>query len=312
MPKTVINTGNSGASVPDSDVTQQPDLTISADQTSDKKRSHMEALLRQCIADEALSNPVKMILFGPWLNVMFLTYMEEGADSRRMNHNLRFVRALIWSVRPKTTVQQREKLTDTIPKLLTLFKRGLQQINYPVGKRKALLKMLEVCHLLSMRGKSLGGSFTQEALTEIVEKENYTLLLQIAGLETNDVSELVQEFEKDEDSESIVLSETSFFVSSESMYDYDEHIEQSSGIKEGDWVEIDHLEARVCCKVLTINDVQSTITFVDRYNIFVTRKTVNGFAAELRRKSAKILKNPPLIDRILQSVIHKIDKPAKK
>ncbi len=84
----------------------------------------------------------------------------------------------------------------------------------------------------------------------------------------------------------------------------DEYLELARHLEQGKWVEFTNDEGKqVRAKLAWKSDLLGEFTFTDwRFNV-VADKSLNGFATELRRGSAMILDDVPILDRALSAVM---------
>ena len=103
--------------------------------------------------------------------------------------------------------------------------------------------------------------------------------------------------------ENIVLSDYENDESDIAQVD-DEYLELARHLEQGKWVEFTNGEGeQVRAKLAWKSDLLGEYTFTDwRFNV-VADKSLNGLAAELRRGSATILDDVPILDRALSAVM---------
>ena len=385
--------------------------------------------INEKLIGKKLLKPVNDLITGPWQDVLIDTYIKKGKDSSSLKEQLRFIDILLWSVQPKTSDTEKQKLARVIPQLVNGLRRGLEYIKYPENDMKCLLKFIELCHKMCLQGKTMideatrddikavreksakapvtkiaenpeneppnqaarglqleeketpvntatdfdtiqtestglsavdeppnesaGGN--EQAITEVrvkpadesllpdtgglqlepvdgaptedepvvqLDKKNQDAGIQQPAKEENtiesqidsikaglfDVSRLEkmsENFDIDVTSEDIVLA--GIDVDEEQLsykMEEDEFVVAAREIKTGTWVELksDSGEIRRG-KLIWKSDVLSEYSFVSASHKLVANKTLFGFAADLRRGSAKILTSAPIMDRAISGVL---------
>lgn len=290
-------------------------------------------VIREHLHGKVVPQVVIDIIKGPWKDVLLDTYLNEGQDSRLWKEQLRFVDILVWSVEPKQTAMERQKLAGVILQLLDTFRHGLESINYSEEEMQDTVKLLEPIHLASFRGKLAPqpDEFTTEPSTESeqeVSNDPKTLEIELdevqgvldqataaleASLEDHDeelssnpVSEEFAYTEVDGDViEDIILSGFDALdpAADEDMPD-DEYLNLARMLEAGKWVEFtdDQGNARRA-KLAWKSELLNECTFLDWKYKVVADTTIHGFAADLRRGTAKVIDDVPLFERAMDAVV---------
>ncbi|WNO09638.1 DUF1631 domain-containing protein [Teredinibacter sp. KSP-S5-2] len=106
------------------------------------------------INEVAMPEVVLKLINEAWSNVMFVTGLKYGYDSKEWNDTLTTLEHLVWSVRVPRTDEQRKKLIQLVPSLLKRLRAGLDTISYNPFEMSTLLKSLENVHLSCIRGRA--------------------------------------------------------------------------------------------------------------------------------------------------------------
>lgn len=106
------------------------------------------------INEVTMPEVVLKLINEAWSNVMFVTGLKYGYDSKEWNDTLTTLEHLVWSVRVPRTDEQRKKLIQLVPSLLKRLRAGLDTISYNPFEMSTLLKSLENVHLACIRGKA--------------------------------------------------------------------------------------------------------------------------------------------------------------
>jgi len=265
--------------------------------------------------DSNLPATVEAIIKGPWSNVLLHTYVDEGLESPLWNERLRFLDLLLWSVEPMTTQDDRQKLVRVIPSIVDTLRTGLDYIAYPEETKDLVFGGLQVCHITSLRGGRAGsamdGACSIHTDAAVPGTEDSTLEHQLAALDGFGTASVdlpvTEDGVLDEDLvESIVLAsaEISVEIETEPQLDDDEFVDLARELALGTWVEfLNNDGTSVRGKLIWKSEVLSEYTFVNWKYRVVAEKTLPGLAAELRRGTAAIIEDVPLMDRALDAAI---------
>lgn len=89
---------------------------------------------------------------GPWSNVLFVTGLKYGFESTQWVAHLALLSELVWSVKDKTTVQERQALIIKGPKILQSLRSGLDEVSYNPFEVSELLLAIEEIQIARIRG----------------------------------------------------------------------------------------------------------------------------------------------------------------
>lgn len=261
------------------------------------------------IGDNTVSATVEAIIKGPWSNVLLHTYLNEGLEAPLWNERLRFLDLLLWSVEPMTNQDDRRKLVRIIPSIVDTLRTGLDYIAYPEETKDLVFGALQVCHITSLRGGRPGDPVANDGAAA-PETEAGPLGNQLAAL--NELGTTAVELPVTEDGaldeermESIVLAgaEVSTGIETEPQLE-DEFVDLAKELALGTWIEFINNDATaVRGKLIWKSEVLFEYTFVDWKYRVVAEKTLHGLAAELRRGTAAIIEDVPLMDRALDAAV---------
>lgn len=102
-----------------------------------------------------LPEVVATLLEDGWSRLLSLTLLREGTACDAWQSELQTVTDLVWSVQPKITAEERDRLLRTIPRLLDSVRRGLESISYDPVALDRLFKGLEQAHLAALRARRI-------------------------------------------------------------------------------------------------------------------------------------------------------------
>ncbi len=95
------------------------------------------------------------LLEDGWKDLMVLIHLRQGVNSEAWNNALSIVDTLLWSVQPKKTPEDRQKMIKEMPTLLKDLREGLSSITYDYHRMVKFFKELQDLHLACLRGNSV-------------------------------------------------------------------------------------------------------------------------------------------------------------
>ena len=115
-------------------------------------RQEVVAVLDKRMAGRQLPDVVVRLLRQGWQQVLYLTWLREGADSAAWQQQVKVVDGVVWSVLPHRDQAALEKLKALSPKLLKTLHSGLGQISYDEAEAKQLLIKFRDVHQQLLKG----------------------------------------------------------------------------------------------------------------------------------------------------------------
>ncbi len=297
-----------------------------------RQREHLQLaktwvaeVIREHLEGKRVPEVVIEIVKGPWKDVLLDTYLNEGQESRLWKEQIRFIDILVWSVEPKQSAMDRQKLAGVILQLLETFRHGLESINYSEEELHRTIELLEPIHLASFRGKESpdpneapNADRSKPADPKTLEMElddvqgvldEATALLD-ASLEEDNVTEAAPEestfLEVDgEQIEDIILSGfDAVDPSQEEDAPDDEYLRLARVLEAGKWVEFTGDGGKTQrAKLAWKSELLNECTFLDWKFKVVTDTTIQGLAADLRRGTARVIDDVPLFERAMDAVV---------
>jgi hypothetical protein len=103
----------------------------------DTARQCASDALRARVAGHAIPRPVLHFLATEWLKLMIFTYATSGPDSRGWQNALETLENLLWTLTPKQSLPERQRLGSLLPQLLKSLHKGMAAIGTaePVKER---------------------------------------------------------------------------------------------------------------------------------------------------------------------------------
>lgn len=261
-------------------------------------RAWVRETLEQLLLGRELPAVVVEIILGPWKDVMLHTYLQEGENSALWKTQIRFIDVFTWSIKPKQKTVDRKKLGKIIQHLIVTLRQGLEQIDYPQAEIDAVFTHLEPYHLASVRGEE----YTYTSSPDISDSATSETVTS----ETDDTAEQVGEVV----AEDKVILENIVLESWEPIHDPlfdaidDEYLELARHMEMGKWVEFKTENGKSRrAKLAWKSELLGEYTFLNWKFDVVADKKLNELADDLRKGSAKIIDDVPLMDRALSSVL---------
>ena len=226
-------------------------------------RQEVVAVLDKRMAGRQLPDVVVRLLRQGWQQVLYLTWLREGADSAAWQQQVKVVDGVVWSVLPHRDQAALEKLKALSPKLLKTLHSGLGQISYDEAEAKQLLIKFRDVH--------------QQLLK---------------GLETERVAvEPEMPAPQPQAEEEAVLPENHFLV------------KKAGQLSPGQWIEIvDGDEPRRAKLAANIRSGVKMV-FTNRRGIKVEEFSAYTLAVALHEGAVKLIEEGALFDRALEAVI---------
>lgn len=140
------------------------------------------------------------ILRGGWRQVLFLTWLREGADSEQWQKHLKVADAVVWSLLAHKEEGAIERLKALSPRLLVSIDQGLMAINHDAVERQNLLAVLKKEHHLLLSGMESQRNKVEAAVAPDVQPASTLppdspLIAKIKGLTSGQWLEIGQEDE---------------------------------------------------------------------------------------------------------------------
>lgn len=266
--------------------------------------------LREILQTRQLPAPLEAIITGPWKEVMLKTYLNSGQESDTWKNQVRYIEILHWSIQPKRISMDRAKLAGIIYQLVNALRNGLQTIGLPAGEITQILSQLEPYHMASIKGirhdgieKNAAGSTTEMSVDDITGAIKQ-IETEIAALtKMQEATFLNNEITDTEVMEDITLSDLDALTHNPSDQPQDEYLELARQLEQGKWIEFaGKRNQRIRAKLAYKSELLGEYTFLDWKHKVVADKTLYGLAADLRRGSAIIMDDAPIIDRALTAI----------
>ncbi|GMR08878.1 MAG: DUF1631 domain-containing protein [Gammaproteobacteria bacterium] len=280
--------------------------------------------IEQLISGHDIPEVIKRVLLGPWRDVMLHSYLEEGEQGELWRSHKRFVDILVWSIEPKTETRQKNKLARVLGQLLDTLRKSLLDTGIEELAVEEIVNIFEPHHMASLRGTSysapaetrnsnISAEQTNPEAPEDNDEIDTLCDTQGAGSDLDETGD--QYTDKlgphldshyiDNITENIVLAswdeETARIDHQE-----DEYTDAIKSLENGTWMEFRDGDKCQRGKLAWKSELLDEYTFLNWRSRKTIEKTFQGLAADLRRGSARIIDDIPLIDRALNAIFNKL------
>ncbi len=242
--------------------------------------------ITQRIDDKNNIDFVRKFISTHWKNLLFVTCAKYGKDSSEWNKAVETMDALIWSVKPKSSIDDRKKLVAVQPGLLQEIREGMERLSLPTVERDAFINDLVRAHGRTATGAT--GNETEDHSNQDATVENSCN--KDLGISPPQQDATKPEAAQPEKPEAPEIE--------------DGFMQQARQIKPGTWVEFknsENLPRRV--KFSWISPITGSYLFTDRQGLKSASLDIVEFAHLLRNTRARIINSDPLLDRAVSTVL---------
>lgn len=213
-----------------------------------------------------------------WKNLLFVTCARHGKDSEEWKRAVETMDALIWSVKPKNTIEDRKKLVTLQPGLLQSIREGMERLSLPATDRDEFISKLIRAH-----GRTATGKDDEEEM------------------DTGTSTETPDDSVTDQASVNESLPETKKEAITEIN---DKFMAQARQLQPGTWIEFKNSEGLPQrAKFSWVSPVTGNYLFTDRQGLKSANLTVIELAHRFRNTRAQIINSVPLLDRAVSTVL---------
>ncbi len=261
--------------------------------------------IQRRITDNSVPPLVSIILIDAWKDVLIHLYLRDGDESTGWNTALQVADDLIWSVQPKLSLNERQRLVKIIPRVLNGLRDGLTLIQFDHEATEKLFTGLEDLHLASLRGGlSAQTPETKPATATPSNLDDDDFGIDMSTLPEADNTNTAQTGENSF-IEEIILASTQPLPWDNEDLNASPYAEEIKDMALGTWVEFTNAETNVCSrgKLAWKCDFTGEYTFVDRKYKVVADLSNRKLIEEFESGRASFVDDVPLFDRALDSVI---------
>lgn len=255
---------------------------------------------------------VRQFLVDYWQNLLLVTFIKDGEESIEWKRNLTTMDNLVWSLQPKTSALERERLVKLLPSLLRLLREGAALISMREEDFQSFLEQLAGTHATIVNTvpreieAANDAGVTDDPLAESPPQPEVEPVQADPVVTTATLHRLVEAGHIN--AEEIVLGADDDAPQEQIE---DAFVERVRALRQGMWLEFTQDDGGTLRAKLTwISPVTGVYLFTNRQGLKACDKTLQGLAAELRRGHARILDDAPLFERAVSSVIDGLRKKA--
>ncbi len=279
-----------------------------------KQRVRVE-VERRC--KNSLPKFVRQFLVSYWQNLLLVTLIKEGEDSVAWKRGVATMDNLVWSLQPKASLAERDRLVKMLPSLLRTVREGMELISMREHDFQSFLGELATCHAgvvnaVPREAAAANDGADSEMDLDVIDdplaeiEHDDEPVVEDKEVTTATIHQLVTA--GDIEVEEITLGEEE--DAAQEIED-DEFVEQARSLKQGAWIDFAQDDGTsVRAKLTWISLVTGVYLFTNRQGLKACDKTLHGLAAEFRRGTARVLDDAPLFERAVSSVIDGLRKQA--
>lgn len=222
---------------------------------------------------------VKDFINTHWKNLLFVTCAKYGKDSQQWGEAVATMDDLIWSVKPKLTVDDRKKLMSLQQSLINRLREGMTRMSLPVNERDDFINKLIRAH----------------GRTAVNRPDEVELEAQQPEAEA--------------------AEETAEAIHDQIQDPAPPHIDDKfadivGGLKLGCWVEFNNPSGAIRrAKYSWVSPITGALLFTDRQGLKAASLSPDELADLLRTTRARIINDSPLLDRAVRQVFKEYRKP---
>lgn len=296
------------------------------------------------LVDQPLPDEIREFIVTPWreyATTVALECADPGSDA--MTPVYAFVDDLVWSLRPKSTAEDRKRLVTMLPAMLRALHDGMRRIDHPDDDTQAVIAALERHHFECMKATKRQSTMAAKVPSATTLATEHPAAKPVpsesgAASRSGDVDRLLNEISEDMDRLSAIdwdhLSSFDDVVrppSADNQDAFDRMIadmglemsrddgpriddEFTALVRDldlGTWVELNDAQGRrVRAQLAWKGDDYSDYSFVNRQYKVVAECPLYVLAERFRQGEASIIENVALFDRAINGVISGITRLA--
>jgi hypothetical protein len=229
-----------------------------------------------------------------WKNLLFIICARQGKDSDAWKQAVATMDDLIWSIKPKHTLEERKRLVAMQPTLLSNLRSGMERLSVPATERDDFIAKLVHAH---------GRTAINKALEEDGQEEDPQAAETSAP--DQDVADTAPEHRETATKAQLVRRPSKRRKQPEPpIAPKDEYNDRVRMLKTGTWMEINGNDDKAMrAKLSWISPITGTYLFTDRQGLKAGNFTVDELAELLRSRRARVLSSTPLMDRAVGTVL---------
>jgi hypothetical protein len=257
---------------------------------------------------EENSKFVREFVTNHWKNLLFITCARQGKESDAWNQAVATMDDLIWSVKPKHTLEDRKRLVAMQPILLGNLRAGMERLSISATERDDFIAKLVHAHGRTAVNKDSASadddSEIETSIKEVTaEQDNNTTTSEaVADLA---ISETVAP-----NTASISAAGTETIEPRETPAINDAATNLVAQLTTGTWMEFHGADGKpIRAKLSWISPITNTYLFTDRKGLKAGNYGIEELAELIRGARARVVDSmDPLMDRAVSSVLSEFNK----
>ncbi|MCX7673644.1 MAG: DUF1631 domain-containing protein [Thiobacillaceae bacterium] len=290
--------------------------------------------------DRVVPDLIRDFLYGPWQEVLTRIHAAAGESSPAWQEALQTAADLIWSVAPKGTADERQRLVSRLPGLLKRLSDGLDSIDWAAAERDRFFAALMRCHAEAvrhgMRGEASPATHGSEHAAGAVAATGSPDFASTAHLQHHEPTQpdepgtapaaTMETFEPLDtpaapiEVEPVVMQEVAATPTvgvaaahglggktqgTASAADSDETL--LACLKRGTWIEIRQADGSLMrAKLAWISPMRGVYLFTNRLGLRAMSIGAAGLAAKLRTGEIQVIDPVPLVDQAFDALLDRL------
>jgi hypothetical protein len=253
---------------------------------------------------------VREFVTNHWKNLLFITCARQGKGSEAWNQAVATMDDLIWSVKPKHTMEDRKRLVAMQPVLLGNLRAGMERLSIPPTERDDFIARLVHAHgRTAVNREDTAPDDTQQDTTSAGSAEVTSGEDRVASPEHANDEVHSNEEETDHTGSGETTRVTTSCTGDETTID-DDASKQVRRLITGTWMEFRGADGKpVRAKLSWISPITNTYLFTDRKGLKAGNYAMEELAELIRGARARVIDSKaPLMDRAVNSVLSDYNK----
>lgn len=278
------------------------------------------------LLDSEVPEAILLFLQGTWTDYLANLYLRGGASGDGWSQALSTMDDLLWSLMPKPTREDKQKLVGLLPKLLKQLDEGIRAVALPQPERdhffanlvkfhaeavKADTQNRKIPHLGNVR--SVLGPMPSRAPYAFDSPDFHDVPAPTASVETDprilrEISTLPQSHDEGEE---IVIGDVvgQDRLSVDGPVSDGHYEKQVQQLKRGTWLEFTlEDDSTLRAKLAWVSPLRGTYLFTNRLGERAVSINAAGLARKLKEGNARIVDSVALIDRAVSSLFERLQK----
>ncbi len=266
---------------------------------------------------------IHLFLLGPWSTYLADLYQKGGVDGVSWNEALTTMDELLWSLAPKSTKEDKQKLVTLLPRLLKRIDEGIRASGQDKEERDRFFASLVKHHAVAVKADPLASVNTvslqqvRAAMGPVSPSVPYVFDtpefhdVPLAAENQDTDPRLLREISATPEAEEILIGDV---VGQERLEidrpgDDGYYEKQVKQLKRGTWLEFKvENGSSLRAKLAWVSPLRGTYLFTNRLGERAVSINAAGLASKLKDGSAAIVDSVALVDRAVNSLFERLQK----